>query len=36
VDRFRSNLSRLLDRYAVDLLKEAKSWLEVNTARVVG
>ena len=36
VDRFRRNLSRLLDQYAVDLLKEAKSWLEVNTARVVG
>jgi hypothetical protein len=35
VDRFRSNLSRLLDRYAVDLLKEAKTWLEINTARVV-
>jgi hypothetical protein len=35
VDRFRRNLTRLLDRYSSGLRKEAQGWLEVNTARVV-
>jgi hypothetical protein len=33
--RFSRNLTRLLDLYSSDLRKEAQSWLEVNTARVV-
>jgi hypothetical protein len=35
VDRFRRNLTRLLDRYSSSLRKEAEGWLEVNTSRVV-
>lgn len=35
VHRFSRNLTRLLNRYASELRKEAQGWLEANTARAV-